>query len=441
VISPRPHPAGSGWNRDGRPGVEPPTARSVADHAADDAVTTVDDDRGWVGYGAGMTAARRIDHPDLPVPTVRVQGPPAECGVGYGTVARELIEANLDFYLRRFRDEAGLDAAAVRAAGAAFREATARHHPRVAEQLDGVAEGAGVRGEEIYALNARTELLYGHRSDSGASAATEAETGGCTSVGVLGTHTASGHLLLGQNWDWHPDQRSVMLLLATRDERGLTVLTLTEAGMLAKTGLNSAGVGVCVNMLGCDRDGLPADGAAPGVPYHVLLRAALEGDCLAEALKAACRGTRNSSVNLLLGQAAEGGGELVDLELVPGDVGWLHPVDGLLTHANHLESGLPVYDTVKDRGGSSLFRSARARRLLTARLGTGALTEGDLAALFRDHGSWPQSICRHVDDRCPPAERAETLYSVLLDLDDRRLGIAAGPPCEHRYGWLDLASC
>ncbi|MEO3747051.1 C45 family peptidase [Plantactinospora sp. B5E13] len=401
-----------------------------------------------------MTAARRITHPDLPVPLIRVQGPPGECGIGYGAVARDLVGANLDFYLRRFSDEGGLDSAAVRSAGAAFREATVRHHPRVADLLDGVAEGAGARVDEIYALNARTELIYGNHRETGQTAsgqpsagpATAArpspesapDVGGCTSVGVLGTHTTNGHLLLGQNWDWHPDQRDVMLLLATRDERGLTVLTLTEAGMVAKTGLNSAGVGVCVNMLGCDRDGLPGDGAAPGVPYHVLLRAALEGDSLAEALKAACRGTRNSSINLLVGQAAEAGGELVDLELVPGDAGWSHPVDGLITHANHLETGLPVYDTMKDWGGSSLFRSARARRLLTAKLADGRIGADDLIRLFRDHASRPQSICRHTDERYPPAERSETVYSVLLDLDERRFGIAAGPPCAHDYGWLDL---
>ena len=424
-----------------------------------------------------MTAPRRLDHPDLPVPLIRVQGTPAECGHGYGSAARDLIVANLDFYLRRFRDEAGLSTAAVRAAGLAFRTATLRHHPRVAELLDGVADGAGTDVGEIYALNARTELLYGQRragvdgsaatsgidspgsagADSFASAVDSSPSGvessgghvggphgdpaagGCTSVGVLGTHTANGHLLLGQNWDWHPDQREVMVLLATRDERGLTVLTLAEAGMLAKTGLNSAGVGVCVNMLGCDRDGLPSDGTAPGVPYHVLLRAVLEADSLAEALKAACRGGRNSSINLLLGQAAEHGGELIDLELVPGDAGWSHPVDGGITHANHLETGLPVYDTIKDWGGSSLFRAARARRLLAARAAVGKIGESDLAAVFRDHASYPQSICRHVDERYPPAERAETVYSVLLDLDDQRLGIAAGPVCAHRYGWLDLA--
>lgn len=352
-----------------------------------------------------------------------------QCGAGYGAAARDLIAANERLYSRRFREQAGLDAAAVRAAGAAFRRATAQHHPRVAETLDGVAEGAGVGVEEIYALNARTELIYGSRPDGG--------DGACTSVGVLGTHTASGHVLLGQNWDWHPAQREAMVLLTTRDERGFSVLALTEAGMLAKTGLNSAGVGVCVNMLGCDRDGLPVEGP-PGVPYHVLLRAVLEADSLSWALQAACRSPRNGSMNLMLAQADDTGGELIDLELAPGEAGWLHPVDGLITHANHFEAGLPVYDTIKDWGGSSLFRSARARRLLAPRAAVGKVVEDDLAALFRDHSSFPLSICRHVDERDAPLERSETVYSVILDLHERRLGIAAGPPCGNDYAWLDL---
>lgn len=380
---------------------------------------------------------------DLPVPVIRVQGTPERCGFDYGVAARSLIAANLDLYLRRFRLEAGLDLDAVRAAGEAFRRTTVTHHPRVARMLDGVAEGAGVEVGEIYALNARTELIYGAGPAPTGDApvagnGSDGRDGGCTSAGVLGTHTASGNLLMGQNWDWHPDQREAMVLLATRDERGLTVLALAEAGMLAKTGLNSAGVGVCVNMLGCDRDGLPRDGTPPGVPYHVLLRAALEADTLALALKAAVRGSRNSSINLLLGQAGEAGGELIDLELVPGDAGWLHPADGLLTHANHLEAGLPVHDTMKDYGGSSMFRSARARRLLAPAALARKVTEGDLADLFGDHASFPHAICRHVDERDAVADRSETVYSVLLDLDDLRLGIAAGPPCGHEYGWLRL---
>jgi isopenicillin-N N-acyltransferase-like protein len=417
----------------------------------------------------------------LPVPLIASSGTPAECGAGYGAAAADRVRGNLELYRRRFRDEAGLDAADVHSAGQRFRGVTASLHPRIAAMLDGVAEGAGEPVEDVYALNARTELLYaaavtaaranawhtGRKEPLAAGASPEGPDGGCTAIGVLGTHTASGHLLLAQNWDWHPDQRDAMVLLATRDERGHGVLTLAEAGMLAKTGLNSAGVGVCVNMLGCDRDGLRSGGSPPGLPYHVLLRAALEADSLSWALRTVCRSPRSASINLLIGQAGgvhtggpdiggghigggdtggghtgggdPAGGELIDLELVPGEVGWLHPVDGVLTHANHLETGLPVYDTIKDSGGSSLFRSARARRLITGAAAANKVTEDDLAAVLRDHASFPLSICRHVDDRDPPAECSESVYSVAFDLDVGRFGLAAGPPCGHTYSWINLA--
>jgi isopenicillin-N N-acyltransferase like protein len=362
-----------------------------------------------------------------------------ECGADYGSAAADRIALNLTVYRRRFADEAGLDTTAVRRAGAAFRAVTAELHPRIAAMLDGVGEGAGVVVEEVYALNARSELLYGASVRRVRPAAPDGAGGACTAVGVLGTNTANGHLLLGQNWDWHPDQREAMVLLATRDERGFGVLALTEAGMLAKAGLNSAGLGVCVNMLGCDRDGLdPA--RAPGVPYHVLLRAVLEADSLSWAIRTACRTPRNSSINLLVGLAGESAvdGEMIDLELVPGDAGWLNPVDGLLTHANHLETALPVHDTTKDFGGSSPFRAARARRLLAEPAAGRKVTEADLAGVFRDHASFPVAICRHVDERDAPAERSETVYSLILDLDERALGLAAGPPCRHDYAWLSL---
>jgi isopenicillin-N N-acyltransferase-like protein len=371
----------------------------------------------------------------MELPRVSVSGPPGECGAAYGAAARDRIGANLDAYRRRFRDQAGLDGAAVRAAGKAFRAATVAHHPRVAAMLDGVAAGAGMPVADLYALNGRTELLYGHPGPADE---------GCTAIGVLGTHTATGHLLLAQNWDWHPDQRDAVLLLHTTDERGHSVLTLAEAGMLAKAGLNSAGVGQCLTMLACDRDGLGA-GRPTGVPYHVLARATLEADSLGWALRSACRSPRNASINLLLGQAGDpaaadpaAGGELIDLELVPGDVGWLHPADGMITHANHLETGLPVHDVQRDWGGSSLFRAARARRLLAAPVADRKATVDDLAAVLGDHASFPHAICRHLDERMPAVELSETICSVLLDLDGRRFGIAVGSPCAHPYTWLDL---
>ncbi|GAA2640772.1 acyl-CoA--6-aminopenicillanic acid acyl-transferase [Dactylosporangium fulvum] len=349
---------------------------------------------------------------DLSLPLVTVEGTPGECGIAYGRSAADLIAANTVNYMARFASDAGIDEASARRFGSLFRDASHRHAPRVAQMLDGVAEGSGVDVAEIYALNGRSELLY-----AGNNAATE-----CTAIGVLDTRTASGHTLLAQNWDWHPAQRPYALLLATRDEHGSQVLALTEAGMLAKAGLNDAGLGVCVNLLGTDRDG-----RSGGVPYHVLLRAVLETRVLGTAIAAACATPRGCSINLLVGQAFGGGipGEVLDMEVAPGDVGFLNPVDGVITHANHFEAPLPLFDTLRGIGSASFFRGARSRRLL----GDGLLDESRIQAVLADHGGYPQSICRHDIDASSEVDRTESLYAVLLDLDERRMSIAAGPPC------------
>src|SRR5258708_2595870 len=119
---------------------------------------------------------------DLPLPLIAVSGTPRECGIAYGTAAADLIAANTANYMARFASAAGIDAAQARAYGALFRAASGRYAPRVADMLDGVAEGSGVAVEEIYALNGRTELIY------------SAVPGGaheCTAIGVLGERSAS----------------------------------------------------------------------------------------------------------------------------------------------------------------------------------------------------------------------------------------------------------
>lgn len=358
---------------------------------------------------------------DLPLPLVVAEGGPAEIGARYGHAARDLIGGNLDEYLRRFRDFAGLDGAAVRAAGGDFRATTVEYAPRIAAMLDALADGAGVPAADVYALNARTELLLPASPGDGE----------CTSLAVLPSHTASGHTLLAQNWDWHPEQQPYTLLLATRDERGHTVVTLTEAGMLAKAGLTGAGVGVCVNLLGSDRDG-----KAGGVPYHVLIRAVLDARDAGHALRVAAL-PRSASINLLIAVA---GGIAVDLELVPGDLGRVAPHDGLLVHSNHLLSAVPVHDRIADTGGSSLYRDLRARQLLSDAVRERRVTEADVRAVLTDHVGAPYGICRHLDLSEPPADRALSAYSVVMDLDQRRLAVAAGPPCEHSYVDVPLAA-
>jgi isopenicillin-N N-acyltransferase like protein len=355
------------------------------------------------------------------IPLLSVEGSYGEMGLALGRRTAELVDRNLRHYGRRFREQAGLDDAEVRRWGERYRRIASSYNRDIAAMLDGVAEGAGQRPEDIYALNARTEILYGAREGDD----------GCTSVAVLPSHTQDGHVLLGQNWDWHPAQGEMTFLLATRDEDGFEVLTLAEAGMVAKTGLNSAGIGVCANLLVSDRDR-----GGEGVPYHLLLRGVLQSRSMADALRAATVPDRISSGNLLI---ADAGGEAIDLEVAPGDFGWLLPAQGLITHSNHFLSGVPVGDLKKGTSALTLLRPERARHLLEPRLERRKVTTEDLVGVFRDHFSFPNSICRHIDERAPELERGCSVWSIVMDLTDRRFGIAAYPPCEHGYEWLTLS--
>ncbi len=351
-------------------------------------------------------------------PLITATGDPAEIGASYGAQARDLIVGNLEDYREKFA-AVGLEAAEVTRLGEQFRATTHGYTPRIATTLDAVADGSGVAAGDIYALNARTELML----------PAGPKVPECTSLAVLPEHTADGHTLLAQNWDWYPSQQPYTVVLATRDERGHEIVCLAEAGMLAKTGLNSAGVGVCVNLLHCDRDGLSG-----GVPYHVLIRAVLDQPAgISHSLKVTSL-PRSASINLLVSTA---GGTALDLEVAPGVTGRVLPVDGVLTHANHFTSGIDVVDGFYEVGGSSLFRDFRLRQLLSAAAAERRVTTDDVADALRDHLGHPHAVCRHVNPDDEPALQSLTCSSVVMDLDNQTMLLSDGPPCE--AGFLEVS--
>ncbi|MEV0617311.1 C45 family peptidase [Nonomuraea sp. NPDC050404] len=354
-------------------------------------------------------------------PLIAVEGTYEEMGAELGRRTSELVARSLETYLRRFRDQAGLSDADVLRWGATYLDVARGYDADIAAMLEGLAAGAGRPVEHITALNARTEMLYG----------TGYRDEGCTSVAVLPKHTRSGHTLLAQNWDWHPEQGPVTFLLATRDTEGFAVLTLAEAGMLAKSGLNSAGLGVCANLLVSDRD----KGGA-GVPYHYLLRGVLQSRTMSKAHRRVLDVPRISSGNLLI---ADAGGEAIDLEVAPEVFGTLLPQDGLITHSNHFQCPLPLVDRKAATSALTLLRPTRARHLLEDAAAAGTLEPADIVRTLRDHYSHPDGICRHVDPDVGKDEQVSSVYSVVMDLDARELSIAAHPPCERPYERWRLA--
>ena len=165
-----------------------------------------------------------------------------EQGLAQGKDLRKLIEKNIDVYLHRFKNEAGLDRKELLKRTELYLAPLQKKSPEYMSGVEGIARGSNKDIIEILMLNIRYELLYYElgrikQADS---------VDGCTSFAILSKSTSDKHLLMGQNWDWIPDVECV--LVKNIDPDGLQRISFVEAGILAgKPGINSEGVGLVVN--------------------------------------------------------------------------------------------------------------------------------------------------------------------------------------------------
>ena len=223
---------------------------------------------------------------------------------------------------------------------------------------------------------------------------------------VLPEASADGKLLHGQNWDWRAECAETGVVLRINREDGPTVLTFTEAGGLARCGMNSAGVALTANFLGSDRDG-----RAPGVPLVLLRRRALESAHFALGIQTIYATGKWVSNNIMLSHA---GGAAVDIESAPDESFLIQPDQGLLVHANHFESPAALAklrDTGLPSTPDSAYRAQRVRGHLAPK--RGAIGIDDLKAAFFDDFASPYAVCR------PPRPAAIGRQSVGNRDDDR----------------------
>jgi isopenicillin-N N-acyltransferase-like protein len=365
-------------------------------------------------------------------PRIGVEGGPAERGRQYGEAARERVRRSVEAYGAVFEHYAGWDWERVRAAAAAYRAPIAAYEPRYAEEIDGVAAGAGVDPLDVLAINVRTEIMFAATARDLTRAPAE-----CTAFAAVPSRTADGALLVGQNWDWLLHAADTTVVLEARQDDGPDFVTVVEAGLLAKTGLNSAGMAIATNALVS-----AADAGRPAVPYHVLLRALFDAETPADALSALGRQERSSSANYLLAHAD---GIALDVEAAPGDYSrlWLgYPEDGVILHTNHFcHPGFDGRDVGLVSMSDTPFRLMRARQLVAEH--PAPLDRAFFEALLADHAAHPHGVCCHPDPRYDPLDTSATLASLIMEPATRRLWVAAGTPCAAPFelldygGWLD----
>jgi isopenicillin-N N-acyltransferase-like protein len=236
-----------------------------------------------------------------------------------------------------FREGVGLDDHEIAAFGNEVADVLVNYRPALAREIEGIAAGASQPVEELFAVNARTELL------SGALLAGLA-AGECSTIAALSDDGREA--ILVQTWDFHPDLAASRVVWTQR--WGSDWFTLfTEAGILGKMGVNSSGLAVGLNFLATDRDA-----RSGGVPVHVLARVLVEeAATVPEALDLLRVARTSASVCLTVAGPGDAGTDRVDVlafELWPGGI-QRSAASGsppYLVHTNHFLEPIAARDVL-----------------------------------------------------------------------------------------------
>lgn len=351
------------------------------------------------------------------IPLVVSEGAPFDRGFQLGRQARERIAYTVGVYLRLYEAGVGLDRSAALARAETYLEPIERFAPDLLEEMQGMAKGAELDFREILAINARTEILYG----SGRQRE-------CTAIATAPTGAADNHIRVAQDWDWHPDMAGSLILSVLHRREGQNVVTLTEAGMVGKIGVNASGLAMCVNLLTSD-----SDTVSPAVPMHVILRHILdEATNVDEAIAVLQAVPRSTSCNHML---ADANGDVADVEATPGGQSVLRPIGGILVHANHCTApALYPHDTAVLENRETELRNDRMQLMAEAE----PIDEARLRTLLCDHAN-DRPICLHSNEDDAYIDKIETVAAIVFDLTDGTLDLAAGPPCGAEFKRLRVA--
>ncbi len=318
-----------------------------------------------------------------PAPLIEVCGSPQERGEQYGEAARDRVRLGIAHYQEQL---AGADLAISDIHGmvAGFLPTIERFDADYVPEMQGIARGARVPFEDVVLLNARTEILKLGARRRRAAVAADME---CTGLVVTGEATADGRLIHAQNWDWKVECAETAVVLKIRRTDGPDILTFTEAGGLARSGFNAAGIAITANYLQSDRDY-----SQTGVPLALIRRKALQQDNLAMAMHAVYATPKSASNNMIISHPA---GIVIDFECAPDETFQVFPDAGILAHANHWQSPVAL-SKLSDTGiattPDSLYRDLRVRQLIG--LHRGRVTADRVKEALLDTFQSPRSVCR-----------------------------------------------
>ncbi|HEV7239243.1 MAG TPA: C45 family peptidase [Thermoanaerobaculia bacterium] len=334
-------------------------------------------------------------------PELFVAGVPYEIGVQYGNAMAAEIDRFLHDGLARINRlrDTPLSAAAVSKFVGESAFWIEKEIPAIAEQVSGLAAGAGITYEQAMSLQLRRELIRHPR-----------EAGDCTSIAHVGNGRGP---LIAQNVDLVGDlsELSLVLHVESSDASRPKICLLTFVGLCAYLGINSHGLAVGINMV-------TSAGWRAGVPPYLLVGHILGCSSIAEALDELARIRRASSRYFVLADP----GEAVGVEMTVTDLRILRAP--LLAHANHFLH--PDLQSLETKSGAELACSHDRLQRIASLAARGV----DAQEMLGDHDGFPNSICVHNNG---DLREIETVAGVVMVPRNRELRIAFGHPCRSEF--------
>ncbi len=343
-------------------------------------------------------------------PELTVSGSPIEMGRQIGEQFSGQILELSELVLERFNKGSDSKISWAQAEDVARKSfvRVGEYFPDPLEELKGTANAANVPVERLMVLNARNML---------------ADTSeGCTSIMVSDELSESGKGFAGQNWDNDPAMAPLSAVITRKGTGKAEFTSWLQPGIVAYMGFSSSGIGICMNALNGPTD-------STGLPWYFFVRAILEANTTAEAVRAVESAPRALTANAAM-ITAEGP---LNLEITPASVESLSADDdGLLVHTNHCvhPSLASNNEEFEDRiYGQSFDRRTRAQGLLGDK---NKVSIDDAKALLSDHDGFPTSICRHPNDD-PKTGWQRSVISIILEPGENRMHVSNGNPCENAY--------
>jgi isopenicillin-N N-acyltransferase-like protein len=233
------------------------------------------------------------------------------------------------------------------------------------------------------------------------------------------TALAPGATILAHNEQWFSGDAGNVAVVVEHPSGGVAVASPTVACCLPAVGLNALGGAQAI-------DSLTAADDRVGVPRVLVSRHSLEAAGRDDALRRAGLPGRAGGYGHVLAFA---GGETLTIETTATSLAVLEGAGG---HTNHyLDPELAGLGGEPSAG--SLSRYERLRQLLAERP---PATPAEAMDILRDHDSAPQAICKHA--AAGADEESAVVFSMVCELESRRMWVAAGNPCEAPYEEIEL---